>query len=772
MKMVPMSHRTSVAAIFVCMTLAVAFPSFAAAVEPTSPDVLMQQGAQAFARGALDQALSFWKQAAQDYERAGKSREQSEALVRAAQAEQALGQLKPALQHLELALGLAQQTGDPAWLGVVLDGIGKVYFANRQPEAAVHHLTQALEIAREQQARGLTAAVLNDLGIVRSFHQQYAEALMAFTESDLLAQGADEPALAIRARLNAARAALRLKRHQDARLWLDQVYDQLKDLPASHDKAAALITLGVLYHDLRDAFPDLSDPLVLRAAAVLQDAAAVAEQTGDVRTLSYAWGYLGHLYETEHRYDDALTLTRQAVFAAQSAGAPESLYRWQWQTGRILAASGKLDEAIAAYRSATVTLQPIRPEVATASQDAGSPGQGSVRPLYFEFADLLLQRAALTEEGPASQGYLRAARDAIEASKAAELRDYFRDECVDALQAHTTTLDAISKTTAVLYPIVSADRTELLVSLPTGLKRVTVPVPSTTLTQEVRTFRRLLEKRTTREYLPHAQQLYEWLLRPLDADLKAFAIDTLVVVPDGPLRTIPLAALHDGAEFVIQRYAIATTPGLNLTDPRPLNRERLKMLAGGLTQAAQGFPPLPHVNIELQTIRTLYGGEQLVNQQFLVSGLEKELKEKPLSVLHIASHGRFEKDVAHSFVLTYDDKLTMAKLDQYVGLFRFRQDPLELLTLSACETAAGDDRAALGLAGVAIKAGARSALATLWSINDEASSTLVAEFYRQLRDPASSKAMALQHAQLKLLGDPVYQHPAYWSPFLLLNNWL
>jgi len=116
--------------------------------------------------------------------------------------------------------------------------------------------------------------------------------------------------------------------------------------------------------------------------------------------------------------------------------------------------------------------------------------------------------------------------------------------------------------------------------------------------------------------------------------------------------------------------------------------------------------------------------------------------------------------------------LTMDKLDQLIGLFRYRQDPLELLTLSACQTAVGDDRAALGLAGVAIKAGARSALATLWFINDEASAELISEFYRQLRDRSVTKAVAIQRAQIKLLGDRVYDHPAYWSPFLLLNNWL
>jgi CHAT domain-containing protein len=140
--------------------------------------------------------------------------------------------------------------------------------------------------------------------------------------------------------------------------------------------------------------------------------------------------------------------------------------------------------------------------------------------------------------------------------------------------------------------------------------------------------------------------------------------------------------------------------------------------------------------------------------------------------LHIATHGKFSTSVNDSFLLTFDEKLTMSTLDQLIGLFRFREDPLELLTLSACQTGVGDDRAALGLAGVAIKAGARSALATLWFINDEASAELVSEFYRQLRNPKLSKAQALQLAQQRLLADRVYEHPAYWSAFLLLNNWL
>lgn len=141
-------------------------------------------------------------------------------------------------------------------------------------------------------------------------------------------------------------------------------------------------------------------------------------------------------------------------------------------------------------------------------------------------------------------------------------------------------------------------------------------------------------------------------------------------------------------------------------------------------------------------------------------------------MMHVASHGQFDSHVDKTFLLASGEKLTMDQLDALVGSFWPAEAPLELLTLSACQTAVGDDRAALGLAGVAIKAGARSALATLWHVNDRASSELVVEFYRQLQLPKMSRAAALQQAQLSLIREPRYAHPGYWAPFLMLNNWL
>jgi CHAT domain-containing protein len=254
--------------------------------------------------------------------------------------------------------------------------------------------------------------------------------------------------------------------------------------------------------------------------------------------------------------------------------------------------------------------------------------------------------------------------------------------------------------------------------------------------------------------------------------LDANNIDTLVIVPDSVLRTIPMAALHDGKKFLISKYALAVTPGLTLTDPKPLARDKLEVLVGGLTEGVQGFSPLPSVAIEVDNIKNTYNSTVLMNKDYNVSDVEGELSRTHFNVVHIASHAQFSSKPEETFLLAHDDKFTMDRLESLMGQTKFRDDPVELIALSACQTAAGDERAALGLAGIAIKAGARSALATLWFINDKASSLLVSEFYKQLRNPSLSKAQALQQAQLKIMRDERYQHPLFWSPFLLIGNWL
>jgi CHAT domain-containing protein/Tfp pilus assembly protein PilF len=748
------------------------FSGALSAAEVSPADQLAAQGLKSFQRGDFEQAVLSWTEAAQLYEAEQKPKEQSSALIHLAQSRQALGQYKDALKNLESGLVLAEKLDDRTQTAVAMGALGNVYVATGPEETALKYLNEGLRIAREVNNQDLSAIILNNLGNLLTTQKKYPEAIAVYTESAALAQSRNNPLLVTKALINAATASVQNKQYKEAKTLLDRALDQIRALEPSHDKAHGLITIGLAYDDLRLRLPESKDSLLLVAHETLSEAGTLADSMGDRRTSSYAWGSLGKLYEDERRYQEALQLTRRATFAAQQINAPESLYRWEWQSGRLLTKLGTIDDAIGAYRRAVRTLQSIRPELSASYGSVQTSFRETMGPVYFELVDLLLQRASSLQDPNEVGPYLIEAREAVELFKAAELRDYFRDDCVDTALSKITQLDVVAKSAVVIYPILLQDRIELLVSLPTGLKRVLVPVGVETITQEVRQFRRRLEKRTTREYLPHAQKLYDWLIRPLEADLASFRVDTLVFVPDGALRTIPMAALHDGKQFIIARYAVGITPSLNLTDPRPIKRDDMKVLAVGVTEAVQGFPALPNVSGELQALHTLLGSENLVDREFLAANLEKKLKDEQFTIVHVASHGEFGNEVDQTFLLTFDDKLSLDRLNQMVGVFRFRDDPLELLTLSACDTAAGDDRAALGLAGMAIKAGARSALATLWNINDEASADLVVDFYRELKDPSVSRAVALQHAQLKMLENPRYEHPGFWSPFLLINNWL
>jgi CHAT domain-containing protein len=610
------------------------------------------------------------------------------------------------------------------------------------------------------------ATLLNQRGTLAAASGAWREAERDFGESAALAQAVGDLSLTARAQANRARALLNARAADaDVRIALASAERAGSALAPSSEAAELWISVGRLHASL--AAGEAGGIAAANAAFERAHESAVA--AGDGRLASFALGYRGELYAQRGRADDALALTRRALFAAQAADAPDALYRWQWQLARLQRSRGEIDAAIASLRDAARTLGAIRFERAAEVREVGRAD--STLPLYGELVDLLLEAAPPASDGAAHQQRLAEVRELLEQAKAVEVRDYFRDECVDELEAKTLQLDQVSKGALVVYPVVLPDRLELLITLRDGLRRIVVPVPRAELTAEIARLRALLEKRTTREFLPHAQRVYDWLVRPYQGELTG-PIDTLVIVPDGALRTIPLGALHDGERFLVERIALATTPGLSLTDPRPLTREGLSVFSGGLSAGVQGFPSLGHVPRELESVRELLGGEQLVDGEFRAPRVEGALAERDFEIVHVATHAQFEGDPERSFLLTYDGRITLGELGETVGRTRFRERPIELITLSACETAQGDERAALGLAGVAVQAGARSALGTLWSVNDEAAARLVTEFYAALRSGAVSKAEALRRAQRALLADPNTRHPFYWSAFLLIANWL
>jgi CHAT domain-containing protein len=392
--------------------------------------------------------------------------------------------------------------------------------------------------------------------------------------------------------------------------------------------------------------------------------------------------------------------------------------------------------------------------------------------VYLDLADALLRGADLLQDAQAREPLLVEARATVERLKAAELRNYLRDDCVVQLEARTARLDDLTAATAVIYPIVLPDRLELLVRLPQGLERFTLPVPAEQVEAAARKLRVALQDRGSSAYRSDARLLYDWLVRPYAERLAAQQVQTLVFVPDGALRAIPMAALHDGEQFLAQRFALAAAPGLTLLDPRPLDVANAKVLLAGVSEGVQQFAPLASVPKELAGIQALFGGEILLDSSFSSARLQSEVASARPTLVHLASHAVFTGDPSTSFLLTHDGRLTMDSLGELLGRTRLREDPIELLVLSACDTAVGDERAGLGLAGVAVSSGARSALGSLWPISDEATYRLIIDFYTELRQPGVSRALALQRAQRKLIADESFSHPFFWSAFLLVSNWL
>ncbi len=300
------------------------------------------------------------------------------------------------------------------------------------------------------------------------------------------------------------------------------------------------------------------------------------------------------------------------------------------------------------------------------------------------------------------------------------------------------------------------------------------------------------------QYLAASQQLYDWMITPLETELKNQGIDTLIFSLDPGIRNFPIATLHDGDSFLVQKYGLGLVPSLNLTDIRYQNINNLSVLAMGASEFMdQNIVDLPAVEMELSMILEDWRGETLLNQDFTLENLQSQREEESFEILHLATHGAFNPgQPEESYLQLWDQKLQFEQLRQ----LNSSDQPLELLVLSACETAFGDVDAELGLAGLAVQTGVKSVLASLWQVDDAATLGLMSEFYRQLsRMTYTVKAEALRQAQIAMIegnlkvesgqlrslsrGDqpvnlPVLpaeesvnlSHPYYWASFVMVGS--
>ncbi|MCT7948626.1 CHAT domain-containing protein [Ancylothrix sp. C2] len=300
-------------------------------------------------------------------------------------------------------------------------------------------------------------------------------------------------------------------------------------------------------------------------------------------------------------------------------------------------------------------------------------------------------------------------------------------------------------------------------------------------------------KRRTNSYAAASQQLYEWMIAPLLPDLERLGVQSLMFSMDGGLRSLPIAALYDGKQFLVEKYSLSLVPSLNLTDVRYANIKNVPLLAMGMSEFSDQ-PALPGVPVELQTItQQLWKGEAFLNQSFTLQTLQEERQNRPFGIIHIATHGEFQPgQLENSYIQMWDKRLTL----NLMGQLKWNDPPVELLVLSACRTAIGDRQAEFGFAGLAVQAGVKTAVASLWYANDAGTLGLMAEFYKNLQ-LAPVKAEALRQAQIAMLrGDVVLddgflvgtfgkvplptelealgnrdlKHPYYWAGFTMIGS--
>ena len=305
-------------------------------------------------------------------------------------------------------------------------------------------------------------------------------------------------------------------------------------------------------------------------------------------------------------------------------------------------------------------------------------------------------------------------------------------------------------------------------------------------------------------YLPYARRLHNWLIAPIESQLQAEGIELLIFCPGEGLRSAPLAALHDGQRFLIEKYAIARIPGFSLFDPQAGNLRRSRVLAMGASQFEDttNLSPLPGVPIELEAIvgngdrPGLWPGRYFLNNQFTLGALQRERQRSDYGIVHLATHAEFKAGRPEaSFIQFWQERLSLAQIQAIDWITK----PVELLVLSACRTAVGDREAELGFAGMAIASGVKASIASLWYVSDRGTLALMNEFYRQLRQ-APTKSEALRQAQLALLrgqvriegnelrgsgarggtvflppdiaatGQELLSHPYYWAAFTVIGN--
>ena len=679
-----------------------------------------------------------------------------------------LGQANLAIPLLQEAFDTAKQAQNTEIESAAQRSLGDAYRISGEYDKAIAAYSNSLEKTQNPKINTKTLNGLVDVYQLRS-QQYFIDAKGVAVEGDLSlyneyiqlakidktkAKEAAKQAVKVSKSLVdvvAVRALINFSRLSSIRVTnadFERTLLIVERLPASRSKVYLAVNLAQLKPQ--------------QAIETLNQAVATASKLGDRRALSFASGALGNAYEQKGVLKSALFWTQQAELAAQGVTAIDSLYRWQWQAGRLYQAMNAKNAAKNAYRGAIASLQSIRNDLLDAEEKLQLDFRSQVEPVYREYLGLLLQDG--------NQAEIEEALAIADQLKISQLQSFFGDDCVEIesnLQSNTAIAIGGDQDTAIIHSIILEDRTYMVLRFSNGkIKSYLVDIKSKQLQAAIDNWRYLLEDLAANSYLPQSQYLYDLLIRPLAKDLAVNNTKEIIFVNDDRLRNVPMAALHDGQNFLTEKYTTSYSLGLDRPNQSNLDRDKLQALVFGLTVSTNGFPALTNVQQEVNSIAKFIDVDLFLNKKFVRENFQKQL-DSTYPIVHLATHAKFGGSSESAFIQAFDQEISLTELETTLSKL---PKPIELLVLSACETAAGNNRSILGLAGIALRTNVNSVLGSLWAVNDAQTANLMEDFYQNLsiENENLNESEALRAAQLEQIEQPL-GHPGIWSGFIVVR---
>ena len=506
------------------------------------------------------------------------------------------------------------------------------------------------------------------------------------------------------------------------------------------------------------------------ALSLGEESKQLSQKLDNERAESYAFGTIGKIYGYLGQIPKSKQYLEKALSLALSVRAWDIAYQWQQQLGRVYQQTLNYDQAAEAYVGAINSLDQVQGSILSINPKLQFSFKDKVEPIYQEYIKLLLN------QNPSN---LKQVIQTNERLQLAELENFL--QCG---KLNLVALDDIQNTSlpTVIHVINVDNRIEVIVQSSQGVLHRHSPKLELVKRNVDNLLLNLQDERFVytdeQSILSYSQALYNLLIAPIKTYLPRSG--TLVFILDKSFQSLPMGLLHDGKDYLLKHYSISETLGSRVRQPKPLPKKHLKALIAGLSKNSPSFKspnapknlkPLPSVEVEVADVKEQTNSTELLNEKFTSQRFRQEIGTNTFPIVHVTTHGQFSSEPEQTVILAWDKPINVR---EFHGLLTEKTqanlDGIELLVLSACQTAKGNKRSALGIAGVAAQAGARSTVATLWLVDAESTTQLMDSFYRGLKN-GIPKAEALRQAQISLLSNPKWQHPYYWAPFLLVGSW-